>query len=140
MNAQRIFGATLLLTLAGCDCGTMTSRLQPKLEVIDDMGNARTSVEFGQVQLNFTATKKVRIRNAGAASLTLENPVFTKPLFALGEPLPVTLPVNGEYELPVTFTPTVADQRETGTLTVTTDDPNKPSFELTLAGTGVTAT
>lgn len=140
MNFQRVLAAALVLTVAGCDCGPMTMRLQPKIEVLDDMGNARTSVEFGQVQLNFTATKKVRIRNAGAASLTLENPVFTKPLFGLGEMLPVTLPVNGEYELPVTFTPTVADQRETGTVTISTDDPNRPTFDLTLAGTGVTAT
>ena len=140
MNVQRLIVATLVLTLAGCNCDPQTSKKQPKLEVIDEMGNARTSVEFGQVQLNFTATKKVRIRNAGAASLTLDNPVFTKPLFGLGEPLPVTLQVSDEYELPVTFTPTVADQRETGTVTISTDDPNNPTFQLALAGTGVTAT
>ena len=70
MTIQRLTVAALLLTLGGCDCGTSTRKLFPKIEVIDEMGNARTSVEFGQVQLNFTATKKVRIRNAGAAALT----------------------------------------------------------------------
>jgi hypothetical protein len=140
MTIQKITVAALLLTLSACDCGTQTTRRFPKAEVLDDMGNARSSVEFGQVQLNFTATKKVRIRNGGSATLTLEKPVFTKALFALSEALPVTIAVNGEYELPITFTPTVADQRETGTLTISTDDPNKPTFELSLAGTGVTAT
>ena len=132
--------AAVLLTLVGCDCGTKTRKLFPKIEVLDDMGNARTTVEFGQVQLNFTATRKVRIRNAGAASLSLEKAVFTNPLFVLGEPMPISIAVNGEYELPLAFTPNVADQRELGTVTVTTDDPEKPTVQLNLAGIGVTAT
>jgi len=140
MTFQRLCVAALLLSLAGCDCGTQTRKRFPKIEVLDEMGAARTSVEFGQVQLNFTATKKVRIRNSGTAALTLSKAEFTKPLFAVGEPLPISLDVNGEYELPLTFTPTVADQRETGTVTITTDDPEKPTVQLTLAGTGVTAT
>ncbi len=139
MTIQRL-PLVLLLTLAGCDCGTQTRKLFPKIEVLDDMGNARSSVEFGQVQLNFTATRKVRIRNAGAAGLTLEKAVFTNPRFALTEPLPVVIGVNGEFELALDFTPSVADQRETGTVTVTTDDPEKPTVQLSLAGTGVTAT
>jgi hypothetical protein len=52
----------------------------------------------------------------------------------------VTLAVNEEYQLPLTFTPNVAAQRETGTVTVTTDDPQSPTVQLNLAGTGVTAT
>ncbi len=140
MTIQRTLCAALLLTIAGCDCGTQTRKLFPKIEVLDEMGNARSSVDFGQVQLNFTATKKVRLRNAGAAVLTLEKAVFTNPLFALTEPMPITIGVNGEYELPLDFTPSVADQRETGTVTITTDDPEKPTVQLTLAGTGVTAT
>ncbi len=140
MTLQRLFVGLLLLSLSGCDCGTQTRKLFPKIEVLDEVGNARSSVEFGQVQLNFTATKKVRIRNAGAAALTLEKAEFSRPLFALGEPMPITIGVNGEYELPLTFTPTVADQRETGTVTITTDDPTNIAVQLSLAGTGVTAT
>ncbi len=140
MTFQRIALAVVLFSLAGCDCGTQTRKLLPKIEVLDDVGNARSAVEFGQVQLNFTATKKVRVRNAGAAALTLQKAEFSKALFALGEPMPVTIGVNGEYELPVTFTPNVADQRETGTLTITTDDPSNVTVQLSLAGTGVTAT
>ena len=140
MTIQRLVATGLLLTLVGCDCGTQTRRRFPKIEVLDEMGNARTVVEFGQVQLNFTATKKVRIRNAGTAALVLEKADFTKPLFGVGAPLPVSIAVNEEYELPLTFTPAVADQRETGSVTVTSDDPEKPTVQLTLAGTGITAT
>lgn len=140
MKINRTTAALLSLALAGCDCGPQTRKLFPKIEVIDEQGNARTMVEFGQVQLNFTSTKKVRIRNAGAADLVLEKADFTKPLFTLAEPLPVTLEVNGEYELPLSFTPTVADQRETGVVTITTNDPQNVTVQLNLAGTGVTAT
>lgn len=140
MTIRRLPFVALMITIAGCDCGTKTRKLLPKIEVLDDMGNARSSVDFGQVQLTFTATRKVRIRNAGAAALTLEKAVFTNPRFALTEPMPISIGVNGEYEFPLDFTPTVADQRETGTVTVTTDDPDKPTVQLSLAGTGVTAT
>ena len=140
MTILRLTVAAVLLSLVGCDCGTQTRKLFPKIEVLDDTGSSRTMVEFGQVQLNFTATKRVRIRNAGSAALTLSKAEFSKALFALGEPMPVTLAVNEEYQLPLTFTPNVADQRETGTVTVTTDDPQSPTVQLSLAGTGVTAT
>lgn len=130
----------LLLSLAGCNCGTQVTRRFPKIEVIDEQGVARTNVEFGQVQLNFTSTKKVRIRNSGAASLTISKADFSKPLFAVADPLPLSIGVNEELELGLTFTPNVADQRETGTVTLTSDDPDKPTVQLQLAGTGVTAT
>lgn len=128
------------LSLAGCDCGPTTRKRFPKIEVLDEQGNARTSVEFGDVQLTFTATKKVRIRNAGAAALTLEKADFSKALFGVGTTLPVSIGVNEELELPLTFTPTVADQRETGSVTITDDDPERPTVQLSLAGKGVTAT
>jgi hypothetical protein len=137
---QSLMAVVALVSLAGCECGTTTRKLFPKIEVLDEMGNTRSSVDFGQVQLNFTATKKVRIRNAGAALLTIEKAEFSKPLFGVGLTLPVSLSVNEELEFPLTFTPTVADQRETGTVTLTTDDPEKPTVQLSLAGTGVTAT
>lgn len=140
MNLLRLSALALLLPLVGCDCGPTTRKLFPKIEVLDELGNARSSIDFGSVQLNFTATKKVRIRNAGTAPLTLEKAAFTKALFALGEPLPMTLAVNAEYELPITFTPAVADQRETATVTLTTDDPDNTAVSLALAGLGVTAT
>ena len=139
-NFHGLMAAALLLTFAGCDCGPQIAKRFPRIEVLDDQGNARSLVDFGQVQLNFTATKKVRIRNAGAAPLTLEKADFSKALFGVGVPLPVSIGVNEELQLPLTFTPTVADQRETGTATVTCDDPQNPSVLLQLAGTGVTAT
>lgn len=130
----------LLLSLAGCNCDPQVSRRFPKIEVIDEAGVARTAVEFGQVQLNFTSTKRVRIRNSGAAALTLTRADFSKALFGVADSLPLAIGVNEELELGLTFTPNVADQRETGTVTLSSDDPDKPTVQLQLAGTGVTAT
>jgi hypothetical protein len=129
-----------MLVVAGCKCETNTRRLSPKIEVLDDMGNSRTSVDFGQVQLHFKAVKRVRIRNAGTAALTISKAEFTKPLFAVDTTLPVSIAVNEEFMFPLAFTPDVADQRETGSVTLTTDDPNATAVKLELAGTGVTAT
>jgi hypothetical protein len=137
---KKVFVAGLLAGFAGCKCGETTNRRFPKIEVLDEMGNARTSVDFGRVQMSFTATKKVRIRNSGSTSLGITAVTFSKPLFALADTLPIEIGVNEEYELPLTFTPGVADQRETGTATIASDDPNTPTVELSLAGTGVTAT
>jgi hypothetical protein len=131
---------TLAVVAAGCECGTNTRRRFPKIEVLDDLGNSRTSVDFGQVQLNFKAVKRVRIRNAGTAALTLSKADFSKALFAADTTLPVSIGVNEELMFPLAFVPTVADQRETGTATLTTDDPNAGTVSLDLAGTGVTAT
>lgn len=128
-----------MFALSGCSCGTQTTKRDPKIEVIDDMGNARSSVDFGQVQLNVTATQTVRIRNSGAGPLTLSGVTFSNALFGLGTTAPVVVAVGEETQLPLTFTPTTADLRETGTATIASDDPANPTVVLNVAGTGVTA-
>jgi hypothetical protein len=131
---------TLALSLAGCSCEERTNRRFPKVELLDDVGNARTMVEFGQVQVNFTAKKTVRVRNGGNAALELTQATFSNAKFAAGEALPISIDVNGEHLLELTFTPTAPDVRETGTATLATNDPERPTVQLSLAGTGVTAT
>lgn len=132
--------ALSLLAFAGCECGPQTRKRFPKIEVLDDMGNARTMVEFGQTQLNFTGTKQLRVRNAGATDLTISKAEFDKNLFGITTPIPASIAVGEELQLVLTFKPTVADQRVTGQVTFTTDDPDKPTVVVSLAGTGVTAT
>jgi hypothetical protein len=129
--------ATLLL--AGCSCDQNTVKRSPTIEVIDAMGADRTTVDFGKVQLTTTGTQQVRIRNSGAATLTISKADFSQPKFGLGTALPFTVEAAGDVMFPLTFTPTVADQHETGTVTLSTDDPQHPTVELSLLGTGVTA-
>lgn len=136
----RTLCVVVALSFFGCECGPSTRRKNPKIEVLDDMGNSRTLVDFGQVQLNFKAVKRLRIRNAGDAPLTISKAEFSKALFAVDTMLPVTLGVNEENMFPLAFTPNVADQRETGNVVLTTDDPANARVTIELAGTGVTAT
>lgn len=132
--------AVLTLSLAGCSCDERTNRRFPKVELLDDEGNARSLVDFGQVQVNFTARKSVRVRNGGNAALELTAATFGNAKFAAGEPLPIAIGVNEEHQLELTFSPTAPDVRETGTVTLATNDPERQTVQLSLAGTGVTAT
>ncbi|PZR04936.1 MAG: hypothetical protein DI536_33310 [Archangium gephyra] len=131
--------ACSMVVLAGCKCDDNVNRRFAKIEVLDDEGNARNMVEFGQVQLTFSATRTVRVRNAGTGALEISSAAFSNPKFATTA-VPVSLAPSEEAMLAFTFKPDVADQRETGTATLTTNDPDRGSVQLSLAGTGVTAT
>ncbi|MEW5738426.1 MAG: choice-of-anchor D domain-containing protein [Myxococcota bacterium] len=138
-QAAAVVVALVAVSLAGCVCGEKTNTKFPKIEVLDDMGNSRSSVDFGQVQVNVTGTQAVRIRNGGAAALTITGVTFSNPLFALGTMPPLSIAVGEETMLPLTFTPTTPDLRETGTAVIASDDPENAAVTLNLAGTGVTA-
>jgi hypothetical protein len=111
----------------------------PKIAVIDDMGVERTSVDFQEVQLNTKSTKTLRVRNTGNLALTISKIEFSKPIFAQEAMLPLTIDVDSQFDVPLTFTPNMADIRETGTVTFSSDDVDKPAVVVNLAGTGVSA-
>ncbi|MDX2014399.1 MAG: choice-of-anchor D domain-containing protein [Myxococcaceae bacterium] len=131
--------AALALSFTGCECGQSVRRTFPKVEVLDAMGAERGTVDFGLVQLNSTATARVRVRNGGNATLNLSKTTFSNMKFGVGEMLPVAIEPNGELMFAFTFRPTEPDLRETGTVTIETDDPARPTVQLTLVGTGIAA-
>lgn len=133
--------AALALTAvsSGCDCGGAVRRTFPKIEVLDDMGADRSTLDFGQVQLNTTSTARIRIRNGGSAVLNLSAATFSNMKFGNGEMLPMAIEQNGERMFAFTFKPTEPDLRETGTVSLTTDDPSRPMVQITFFGTGIAA-
>ncbi len=133
-----LLAVAALSVAAGCTCDTNTARRFPKIEVLDAVGNERTAVDFGQVQVNATAEQRVRVRNSGNLPLSISSATFTDAKFGVTN-VPAAVDVNGELELVFTFTPTEPDLRVTGTVTLATDDPAKPTVQLSLAGTGVAA-
>lgn len=138
----RIVSALLALCVAAlpsCTCDDRVRRTFPRLEVLDDMGNERSVIDFGQVQLNTTATARIRLRNAGSAVLNISEATFANAKFGNGETLPVSIEQNGELMFAFTFKPTEPDLREMGTVTLKTDDPQRPTVPLTLFGTGIAA-
>ncbi|MBL8956162.1 MAG: choice-of-anchor D domain-containing protein, partial [Myxococcaceae bacterium] len=128
----------LTFSVVSCKCGT-TRTTNPALDVLDAMGNARTSVDFGDVQVNIKSTQELRIRNSGNALLTLTAATFSRTEFATDSALPFDIGAGDEAMLKLTFTPTVADQRITGKVTFASNDPMKPTYDVELAGRGVTA-
>lgn len=135
---KRILSLTLALLAAGCDCGQRTQQRFPKLEVLDATGSERTLVDFGKVQVATTGEQRVRLRNAGTATLDVTKAELTDPKFAATN-LPLSLDVNGEAELALAFTPVDADLRVTASVTLSTNDPARPTVTLQLVGTGVAA-
>lgn len=138
-NLSRFLLSVVVTWLASCSCDDRIRRTFPKIEVLDDMGAERLSVDFGQVQLNATATSKLRIRNSGTAALNITEVTFSNMKFGNGETLPVTLSPNGEVQFSFTFKPTEPDLREMGTATLKCDDPSRPTVQVTLLGTGIAA-
>ncbi|MFZ5471321.1 MAG: choice-of-anchor D domain-containing protein, partial [Myxococcota bacterium] len=133
-----LFAALAVLALVGCTCDTRTSRRQPKLEVPSDDGAERTFLDFGTVQVGLEHTLPLRIRNGGATALTLSALEAAAP-FGSTTPLPLTVGVGEETQLVVSFKPTQVNRRVTGQLTLRSDDPQRPSVLIDLAGTGITA-
>jgi hypothetical protein len=137
---KKILVAMLGLSAAACDCGENAKKIAPALEVLTDDGTAeRTSVDFGFVQVNLKGTQKVRVHNSGTGQLTINNPSAMPSQFGLDNMLPLAVDPGEDGQLLTTFTPTVPDQRVTGTLTLSSNDPKRDSFVLMLAGQGVTA-
>ncbi|MBM4778420.1 MAG: choice-of-anchor D domain-containing protein [Archangiaceae bacterium] len=139
MNSRFLSALAVLVVVSGCDCGGSVKRTFAKIEVLDDMGADRSTIDFGQVQLNTTSTARIRIRSSGTAPLNITAAAFTNMKFGNGEMLPITLSPNAEQMYAFTFKPTEPDLREMGTVTLTTDDPQRPMVQITLFGTGIAA-
>jgi hypothetical protein len=139
MRSITLLPSCALFLLAACTCDSNTVKRYPTIEVIDAMGADRTTVDFNKVQLTTTGTQQVRVRNSGAATLNISKADFSDAHFGVGTMLPFSVEAAGDVMFPLTFTPTVADKHETGTVTLTTDDPSHPTVVLSLLGTGVTA-
>jgi hypothetical protein len=136
---MRLTVFALVLTFLGCDCGQRTTQRFAQLEILDAQNAERTSVDFGKVQRGTSGTQVVRVRNSGPADLTISKAEFSSGLFGVGTTLPATVGVAEELQLELTYTPTTVDLRDTGTVTLSTNDPNRLTAQLSLAGTGVAA-
>ncbi len=97
--------------------------------------NARSDqIDFGSLQLGVSAARRLIVANAGSTPLsvaiTADRPEFTV------TPAAGAIPAGGRMEIETQFIPVRAGVA-TGALTVTSDDPSRPSASVTLAGTAV---
>jgi MYXO-CTERM domain-containing protein len=95
------------------------------------------SLDFGGQPVGSTsAPKTVMVLNTGSAPLNITSvAIGTGEPFALSPIPPLTLAPQESHSLVVTFSPT-AEGNVTGTLTLTTDDADKPIVTVALAGSG----
>jgi hypothetical protein len=99
---------------------------------------APAGIRFGNVPVGHTATRFIRIVNAGNEASLVASTALSGPFRAVAN-VPAGLPVNSgrDLSIPVTFTPTAAG-RTTGSYTLTVTDKFGPhTVVVTLAGTGV---
>jgi hypothetical protein len=139
MRFSRVIVIAGVAALSGCKCGPSISQRVPQLDVLDAQGNARDVVDFGNVQVNTTGTREVRVRNSGTGALNITDVTFSDAHFGLGQSATADLGPGEETNLTLTFTPDVADAPVQGTATIKSNADNAPERQLTVKGTGIVA-
>jgi centrosomal CEP192-like protein len=95
-----------------------------------------TTIAFGTVNLNSTATQQLVLMSTGSAPVTISAATVTGSGFSIsGGSFPMTLNSNQTASISVQFDPTVAGAA-TGQLSITSNCSMGPSMEVSLSGTG----
>ena len=148
---------------AGAKTGTLSINsndpIRPRLEVpITGTGLAPAievspaSLSFGQVRLAQTKDLAVTIRNTGGATLKVSAITSSNPLFSVTQfvekpgnairNLPLSIAPNASVEIAVRFRPSfvaASVSNLSGTLTINSNDPNRPRVDVAMTGTGLGA-
>jgi hypothetical protein len=97
------------------------------------------SLEFGNVIAGQTKDLVVQVQNTGNAALTVSSVSSSNARFSLANPgTPFSVGQGSFQNITVRFAPTAAGA-QTGVLTLTNNDPARPSVSVSLSGTGTTA-
>ncbi|QXD14069.1 S8 family serine peptidase [Rhodocaloribacter litoris] len=95
------------------------------------------ALDFGELFVNASATQNFLLINEGRAALTV-NLSVDHPAYTLGSETDLVLFAGESRVIPVTFTPTEVGEAG-ATITITSDDPDEPTVEVALTGTGIPA-
>jgi len=97
------------------------------------------ALDFGTVAPGATAEQALTVRNTGSAPLSLTGASINHAQFSLAPlTLPLTIDPGGQQTITVRFNPT-GNGAQSGTLTITSNDPAKPTVTVLLTGSGDTA-
>jgi hypothetical protein len=98
-----------------------------------------TSIPFGNVLVNTTATQSITMTSTGTAPVTISGATLTGAGFTLpGAKFPATLNPNQETTLDVEFDPTAAGAA-TGQLIIASNSSTGAASAVSLSGTGLTS-
>lgn len=93
------------------------------------------ALDFGSVAVGQSKELMITIRNSGSAMLTISFLSSTNARFVPAGSAPISLTIGASATLAVRFTPTTAGA-QTGTLTLSSNDPVRPSATVALDGSG----
>ncbi|MFN8493559.1 MAG: PxKF domain-containing protein [Caldilineaceae bacterium] len=104
--------------------------------------SSSNATDFGSVNLGSPVAHTFTLNNNGSVDLTV-SAISTSggnasDFVSSGLPLPATIAAGSSATFNVTFTPSAVGLRTT-TLTIASNDPNKPSYTFALQGTGLFA-
>ncbi len=97
---------------------------------------ARSSLGFDYASPGVTQVRSLMVRNTGAATLNIDSVASSDPQFTI---FPLTLPLAiapGEQSAINLRFATTSLGAQNGTLTITSNDPARPSLNVTLSGVG----
>jgi hypothetical protein len=98
------------------------------------------SIDFGTVTVNTTGDRLLTVRNTGTAVLNITSITSSNPRFSIAAVTSSFIVAPGGQEaIPVRFAPT-ATGNQTGTLTLSNNDPAKATVTIQLIGTGAGTT
>jgi hypothetical protein len=100
---------------------------------------APTSISFGSVSTGLKGTANLVLTNTGSADLTISLITVTGAEFSIsGIATPKTITSGQTAQATVTFAPNAAGSAS-GSIAITSNDPNTPTLNIPLLGTGTTA-
>jgi hypothetical protein len=100
-----------------------------------DISVTQNSLDFGSVKVGKKVTKTLKIGNNGTGDLMITLSGLEETDFSIQGSSSVTIKSKKSYTLKVLFTPKSAGL-ETATLRVSSNDPDTPTLEISLTGTG----
>ncbi|HXF03843.1 MAG TPA: choice-of-anchor D domain-containing protein [Blastocatellia bacterium] len=128
---------TATLTVTGTDPTRPTASVTLRGEGIAAVARIEVSVQaldFGAVLPGHSSERMLTLKNTGTAPLIISAAATNNPQFTVVSPtIPLTIPPGGQQTLTLRFT-LMGKGLQTGTLTITSNDPEKPMITISLSG------
>jgi hypothetical protein len=106
---------------------------------VPDISISSVDVDFGNTSLNQVKTQSITITNGGRTNLMVENIELTgtdRAMFSFKSScIGQRLPSGASCSVNIDFTPT-SHETNTATMAITSDDPDTPTANVSLTGTG----
>jgi hypothetical protein len=115
--------------------GVRTFELTIGVAPVPNISIDPTSLNFNQVLVGSSSNKDFKITNTGNTTLTVSNVVSSNAKYTFSGGTSYTIAAGAEKTVTVTFSPTAVGT-ENGNITITSDDPDSPTTNVTLTGEG----